>query len=348
MKKKILVSPLNWGLGHASRCIPIIRALIDQNFLPVMASDGDALLLLQKEFPKLTAYQLPSYNIVYSKNKHLKYKLLLSVPKIINAVNHEKKVVKEIIFKENISGIISDNRFGIRHSKIPSVYITHQLKVLSGKSTYITSKLHRHLIAKFDECWIPDNINEANLTGELSNSNFKNSRIKFIGTISRFEKKLLKKKYELLIILSGPEPQRTILEQKLSYQLKAYNRKTLLVKGIFSNKKVPFINKNVTTVNFMLASQLERAINQSEIILARSGYSTIMDLSKLNKKAFFIPTPGQFEQEYLARRIKDLYIAPFALQENFELKRLDDVKNYNGFQETKNNELNLSVFNIFR
>jgi len=347
MKKKILIAPLNWGLGHATRCVPIIKALIAANFEPILASDGDALTLLQKEFPQLRSYQLPSYQIKYSKNSNLKYKLLLSSPKIIKAIKQEKKAVEEIIDKENISGIVSDNRFGVRSTKIPSVYITHQLNVLSGNTTLITSKIHQQIISKFDECWVPDSMSEFNLSGELSSVKKKQLKVKFIGTLSRFKKQVIIKKTDLLIVLSGPEPQRSILEKKLLVQLKETNKKVVLVRGVITNEKLPLVTKNLTIVNYMLTERLEQTINESEVVLARSGYSTIMDLEKLEKKAFFIPTPGQFEQEYLASRMDKLGIAPFAYQDDFGLQLLDNIKNYNGFKTTETKKLNSGLFAIF-
>jgi len=345
--KKILVAPLNWGLGHATRCVPVIKALISNNFDPILASDGHALALLQKEFPHLTSYQLPSYNINYSKNNNLKYKLFRSTPKILNAVAQEKKATEKIVTKEDLSGIISDNRFGVRSTKIPSVYITHQFNVLSGSTTLMTSRLHQQIISKFYECWIPDTIDGLKLSGELSNIKDKKPKVKFIGTLSRFDKKSVSQKYDVLIVLSGPEPQRNLLEQKLLVQLAAYDKKVLFVRGVITKEILPSVNNNITIVNYMLSGQLEQAINESGIILARSGYSTIMDLAKLEKKVFFIPTPGQFEQEYLAQRMNELRVAPFADQDNFKLKMLDSIKSYKGFENTVTENLNPDLFNLF-
>ena len=146
-KKRILVAPLNWGLGHATRCVPIVNALISQNLEPIIASDGLALDLLKKEFPKIEAFELPSYNITYSKKaKGFKLKLLKDSPHLLKTIKREKKVVESLIEAENISGIISDNRFGVRHKQIPSVFITHQLRVMSGQHNMVkqqvTSKNH--------------------------------------------------------------------------------------------------------------------------------------------------------------------------------------------------------------
>jgi len=346
-KKKIMIAPLNWGLGHATRCIPVIKALLDNNFQPVIASDGDALLLLQKEFPELTSFKLPSYNIKFSKGNRLKYKLFLNIPRFLITARKEREVTEEIISKENISGIISDNRFGVRSDKIPSVYITHQINVLSGNTTSLTSKFHQRIISKFDECWVPDNIDHPKYSGDLSNTYKGNLKVKFIGILSRFDKGQENKKNDILIVLSGPEPQRSILEKKLLIKLKATNKKVLLVRGVVTEDKEPLISENLKVVNYMLSEQLQEAFRESDVILSRSGYSTIMDLVRLEKKAFFIPTPGQFEQEYLANRMKELKIVPFADQDSFELSMLEQVKNYSGFKKTGNNVLNPELFDLF-
>lgn len=347
VKKKIMVAPLNWGLGHATRCIPVIKALIDNNFEPVIASDGEALLLLQKEFPELKSFQLPSYNIKFSKGNRLKYKLFLNIPRFLITARKEREVTEEIIFKENISGIISDNRFGVRSNKIPSVYITHQLNVLSGNTTSITSKFHQRIISKFDECWVPDSIDQPKYSGDLSNTVKENLKVKFIGILSRFHKGQGNIKQDILIVLSGPEPQRSILEKKLLVQLKETNKKVLLVRGVVTDDEEPSVNENLKVVNYMLTEQLQEAFRESDVILSRSGYSTIMDLVRMEKKAFFIPTPGQFEQEYLANRMKELKRVPYAHQDHFELSMLEQVKNYRGFKKTGSGVLNPALFDLF-
>ena len=122
MSGKILVAPLNWGLGHAARCIPIINELLKENFKPVLASDGPALELLRREFPELETLELPSYNIKYSKKLWLG--LLLRVPHIIKTIIKEKKFIAGYLKHHQLEGIISDNRFGLRHPSVPSVYIS--------------------------------------------------------------------------------------------------------------------------------------------------------------------------------------------------------------------------------
>ncbi|WP_299105722.1 glycosyltransferase [uncultured Winogradskyella sp.] len=327
-------------MGHATRCIPIINALIEHNFEPIIASDGIALQLLQKEFPKLESFELPSYNITYSKKpKHLKLKLLKDTPHLLKTAKKEQKAIANFVKSNAISGIISDNRFGVRHNDVPSVFISHQLQVLSGNTTWFSTKIHQRIISKFDECWIPDYADKNNLSGILGHVKNFGVPLKYLGALSRFKKETLKTKYQLLVMLSGPEPQRTFLEEKLFGELKTYNGNICFIKGVIESQQTITQHKNMMIYNYMTSAELETTINESEMVLSRSGYTTIMDLTKLEKKAFFIPTPGQYEQEYLAKKLESEGIAPFCKQNDFTLDLLSQVENYKGmiFKESQLN-----------
>lgn len=336
VQKNILVAPLNWGLGHATRCIPIIKAMQQHGFRVIVASDGSALTLLQKEFPELLALELPSYEIAYAKKgEHFKWKLIKNSPKTIAAILEEKKIVKRWIQEYELSGILSDNRLGVYSKKIPSVFMTHQLNVLSGKTTWLSSKLHQFFIRKFTECWIPDYEHKPNLTGKLGHIQSNSFQLQYLGIISRFQHKPLPIVYDLLIVLSGPEPQRTLLEEKLRQEIKRFTGKVLMVCGVVeSEQRVTVDNENLI-YNYMTSDQLEVALLQSEKILCRSGYTTVMDVIQLGKKAFFIPTPGQFEQEYLAKRLKRNGYFPYEKQEDFRIEQLSQIDLYKGFPQPK-------------
>lgn len=346
--KTILVAPLNWGLGHATRCIPIIKALQENNFIPIIASDGIALALLRKEFPYVQTLELPSYHIEYAKNgKNFKWKLIKNLPKMITAIRDEKKMIKSWVKKHGIDGIISDNRLGVFSKKIPSVFITHQLNVMTGNTTWFTSKCHQHVIKKYNECWVPDTNEEVNLTGELGHLKTDELNIKYIGPLSRMRKKETPKVYELMIILSGPEPQRTFLEEKLLKEIVNYEGKVVFVKGVVEKDQTKLESGNVTHYNFMNSKQLEQTFNESDLVLCRSGYTTVMDLAKLGKKAFFIPTPGQYEQEYLAIKLQDENLVPYALQDDFTIEDLSRVKSFTGFSQFQDTIDWDALFSIF-
>src|SRR6187402_741395 len=332
--KTILIAPLNWGLGHATRCIPIIKALQENNFTPIIASDGISLELLRKEFPYLKTLELPSYQIEYAKNgKNFKWKLIKSLPKMIEAIREEKRIVNKWIKKYKIDGIISDNRLGVFSNKKPSVFITHQLNVMTGNTTWITSKLHQKFIKKYNACWIPDVNAQLNLTGKLGHLENSLLNLRYLGPLSRMHKMALPIQYDLMIILSGPEPQRGLLETHLTEEVKRFEGKVVFVKGIIETEQRKEQIGNVTYYNFMKTRQLEQTFNESEKVLCRSGYTTIMDLVKLNKKAFFIPTPGQYEQIYLAEKLQNEGLVPYATQENFKIENLSQIEKFKGLPE---------------
>lgn len=346
--KKIIVAPLNWGLGHATRCIPIIQGLLDNGYEPIIASDGVALELLKKEFPKLISFELPSYDIQYAeKGKNFKWKMIAQLPKIISTIKKERRKINKILKAYNFDGIISDNRLGVYSKDVPSVFMTHQLNVLTGNTSWITTKLHKKYIQKFDECWVPDVEKTPNLSGKLGHPTESIKNVKYIGPLSRLCKKPMPIKYDLMILLSGPEPQRTILEEKIIIELENYSKRVVFIKGIVEKNQKKEKKGNVTFYNFMNSTELEATFNESNHILCRSGYTTVMDLAKLNKKAFFIPTPGQYEQEYLAKKFDKEGIIPTCKQDKFKIKKLDKINFYKGFTNYSKKITWKELFDLF-
>lgn len=347
--KRILVAPLNWGLGHATRCIPIIKALLSQGHQPYIASDGVALVLLQKEFPHLPSYELPSYKISYAeKGQNFKVKMIWDSPKIIKAIAKEKKLVKKLVKEHQLDGIISDNRLGVFYKKVPCVFITHQLNVLSGNTTWMSSKAHQKIIKKFDACWVPDVEDKPNLTGRLGHLKKPRLNVVYLGPLSRFEKTDADPIFDIMVLLSGPEPQRTLLEEKLLKELQGFKGTILFVKGKIeqtqTKETIDTEKSQLILYNYMQSGELQNALNQSAKVLCRSGYTTVMDLAKLEKKAFFIPTPGQYEQEYLAKRLEKQNLVPYSAQDDF---RLDDLSRMEAFEGLTHFEAKVDYEELF-
>ncbi|WP_203256042.1 glycosyltransferase [Hyunsoonleella ulvae] len=348
MKKRILVAPLNWGLGHATRCIPILTALDASGFQPIIASDGLALTLLQKEFPQFSSIELPSYGVTYSKKgSHFKLKMIKDSPKLVKAIKAEKKAIRDIVETHNISGIISDNRLGVYNKHVPCAFITHQLNVLSGTTTWFSTKLHEKYITRFNECWVPDAESDLNLSGKLGHKKHLSITTKYMGPISRFTKMDLEESIDLLVLLSGPEPQRSLLEDKLLKEVKNFSGNVVVVRGIPQKQQTIEQKQGVTIYNFMTSNRLEKTINQSKLVLSRSGYTTVMDLAKLEKKAFFIPTPGQTEQEYLAKRLTQQGFVPSCSQKDFSIFLLDKISEYKGLKSFNTQVDYKDLFSLF-
>jgi hypothetical protein len=301
----VLIAPLNWGLGHATRCVPIIRKQLVQGERVVIAADGDAFLWLQKEFPKIKIIRFPGISIRYSSGNSQVIALLRQLPKIVFAVFREHEQLKKIIEQEKIDRVISDNRFGLWNKSVKCIYITHQLMIKAPNRwmEWLLWRLHRWIICRYDECWIPDIEGEGNLSGDLSHRYPLPRNAIFISWLSRFPVSVsatIKTYYNNLCLLSGPEPHRTLFEQKMTERFKDSSEKTLIVRGKpdEGNKKTTL--GNIDFVADLTDDYMEAYLLDTPHIFCRSGYSTLMDLKVLNCKATLFPTPGQTEQEYLA------------------------------------------------
>jgi len=197
---RVLVAPLCWGIGHATRCIPLIEQLQEKGYQPIIASDGEALKLLLQIFPALSFIELPGYQISYAQNpKWFFLKLLNQLPKFFNTYRREHRVIKDLVKRDNIAAIISDNRFGVYHKDIPSIYITHQLRVKAGFWTYLATKVHGYFFSKFTTSWIPDRENTPNLSGDLSHNISISKSRSYIGILSQFKKRVIPIKYDILV-----------------------------------------------------------------------------------------------------------------------------------------------------
>lgn len=322
-KQRILIAPLDWGLGHATRCIPLIRKWISDGHEVVLAVSGNTEQLLRGQFPGLRFIPLQGYNVHYSKGSGLIYSLLWQLPKILRAIRAENKWLSQLLEHEHFDLVVSDNRYGLHSKKAKCVLITHQVWI---KVPYpwrlangvIHKKIHQ-FINRFDECWIPDRQGESSLAGELSHGKNSPGNVKYIGWLSRFRTAAPAKQPsdKHVVLISGPEPQRSIFEAKMLYRARREGRPTLIIRGQPGDTS-PEINEGpIRIVNHLQDEEMLHALLHAERITCRPGYSTLMDLRLIGKKATLVPTPGQTEQEYLAGRL--------GKRENWEVISQDEL-----------------------
>ncbi len=323
---RILVAPLDWGLGHATRCIPLIRELLAQQAEVWLAGEGAQEQLLKAEFPELPFLSLPGYRIHYARTAWgLTWKMIQQGPKMLRAIRYEHRWLKKKVKEHGFDAVISDNRFGLSHTSIPCVFMTHQLQIKSaGGKRWIENILQKRnyrFINKYTACWVPDSEGDNNLAGELSHPDKQPAvPVRYIGLLSRFHKKdITEKKGHLLFILSGPEPQRSLLEEKIIRDISHYNGTAVIIRGLpGSGSLIPSTNM-IQFINHLPADELNTAMQQAEYIIGRSGYSTVMDVMAVQKKSILIPTPGQTEQQYLGQSLMEKGIAVCIKQEAFSL-----------------------------
>ncbi len=304
-----MIAPLDWGLGHASRCIPIIRELLVHGDEVIIAAEKNLAAMLEKEFPDLKIIFLRGYRAKYSSFLPMFLSMAFQTPKFAWRIFREHEQLKKIILDYRIDAVISDNRYGLWNKKIQTVFITHQvmIKCPSGLKFLepLLYRINKFFIKKFDECWIPDD--EKKLSGDLSYKYPFPSNAKFIGTLSRWKGKknnFSEKKYDVIGIVSGPEPHRSAFEKILIKQLSDSTLKCLIVLGKPEEQSETTVHGNLSIVSHLDSKKLLEAISSSESVICRAGYSSIMDLEAIGKNAVLVPTPGQTEQIYLATYLR--------------------------------------------
>ena len=329
--KRVLLCPLNWGLGHACRDIPVIESLISSNNEIILGGYGASGKLLKERFPKLKYLHFNSYSIRYSNSENQVFALLFQLPKIIYWILFEHFAVKKICRQQKIELIISDCRYGLWNKKVKSVFITHQLALKlpfsQGFLYTLANMVNRWLIAKFDATWVPDYIDMNNsLAGELSHPPYTIQKLTYLGILSRFNNKnrrnsRLKKEIDILFILSGPEPHRSIFEEIIKKELLKTGIIGVIVQGKVGKADQKSLG-NTTIHSFKSDSELLDLVARSKYIICRSGYSSVMDIACLGVNALFVPTPGQTEQEYLAEYLFSKKAFPWCKQSEFKLDKI--------------------------
>ncbi len=311
---KILIAPLDWGLGHTTRCIPLIRYLLAQGHQVIAAAEGASARLLNENFPRLVILDLQGYRVHYSSNKRgFTWHILKQVPRLLSAIRRERAWLLQLQEQYSFDLILSDNRYGIYNPHVPSAILTHQLQIQSGWGALIDRILrtmHYRLLHKFNECWIVDEPGAQNLSGILGHPRHSPRNARYLGWLSQFAPAargngpLLpdNEKPLVLVLLSGPEPMRSQLEQALLPQMQGLERyRFILVAGSPLAKSDHALSPFIQYYSHLNAAELAPIMQQADLLICRSGYSTLMDIAVMGKKALLIPTPGQTEQEYLAR-----------------------------------------------
>lgn len=308
----VLVAPLDWGLGHATRCVPIIRYLLEKKCTVTLAAEGPVAVLLRSNFPDLNIVPLRGYRISYSRNAiTFSAKILSQIPKILGSIKREKSWLGGWASEHRFDLVISDNRYGLKIAGLYSVIMTHQLQIHSGHGQLtdrILRSLHYPMLEKFDQCWVIDEAAQTGLGGQLSHPDTLPGNAKYLGLLSQLhpvpEVTEIDKKH-ILVLLSGPEPMRGILEEKILTQAASQSQYNFtIVAGNPSATPPELIPDHMQYKTHLNASKLKALLGSSALVICRSGYSTLMDLAIMGKKALLIPTPGQSEQEYLGDRLR--------------------------------------------
>jgi hypothetical protein len=323
---RILVAPLDWGLGHATRCIPIISRLIGLGAVPVIGADRGPMELLRREFPDLEHTVLPGPVIRYGSGRQQLWSMAWQFPAMVRGISRERAQLQSLRRKMRLHAVISDQRFGMRDPTLPSVVLTHQVFPFTPAAQGSLRRINSRFLSTFTRCWVVDHKEGPGLAGDLSHGASMPPNARYIGTLSRMRPDVAppKEYHDVVAVISGPEPHRTLLEQRLLEQLQHIKGHHLLVRGLPGSADERLMG-NVRAVAHMGGSELNAHLVHAGRIIARTGYTTLMDLEAIGRKALLIPTPGQPEQEYLGRLHAPLGVHLVRAQEQLRLTEALDA-----------------------
>lgn len=300
--QKILLCPLNWGIGHATRMVAYAKQLEKADNTILVAGADEVLAIFKEELPHVERFHLEDIHVHYSKSNKTVRKLLFYAPLFLLSLYKQHNLLKRLLAKVDVDVLVSDNRPSLWNKSVPSYYITHQpsLKLTDGWhwAEGVATRIHQWFIRHFQACLIPDVEGEDSLSGELSVINDDRIERHYIGWLSRFDTTNLDVEREdyTLLILSGVEPSRTDLRNEIVERFRG-TQEQLIIAGGYSAET----NDNIITLPYVRTEALKPLILSSKHVICRSGYSMLTDLKVLGREAEYIATPGQPEQEYLAK-----------------------------------------------
>jgi len=331
--KHVLVSPLSWGLGHATRDLPIIRYLLERGHRVTIAASDRALALLEREAPECDFERLPDYPPPYSAGKHFVPKFVAMAPAMLWAIEVESVRVRRLLRRRRFDLIVSDNRFRVRSRHVPSFVITHQLRFMTppGLEAFerLTEFFNYVYLHPFDRIIVPDAADPvANLSGRLSHDLpylRRSRRVYYAGPLASVRRMDVAQDVDLFISISGPEPPRTQLERTILRKVRQIEGDRIVVAlGKPEVKETRHIDGRVEVHGFLDRARQQEMLNRARFVVCRSGYTTVMELAELGRKALFIPTPGQTEQVYLGRYYEER--GYFHTVDQYELDLAPDIE----------------------
>ena len=326
---RILIAPLDWGLGHVTRSVPLIRHILSLGHTVIFAGNESQQKYVRSVYPALHYINLEGYNVSYARSKYgMIPRIALQIPRLRKMIRTEQAWLQETIKALHIDAVLSDNRYGLYSKLVPCVFITHQLQVRTGYSRHLDHlllRLHYRFIEKFTHCWIVDEQEDNGLSGALAHpARLPKVKTDYIGLLSQCAGSAVRpqpgNEFYVLILLSGTEPQRSMLSELLWKKAIKSDQHIIFVEGSEQATVPASIPPHISYHKRLSADELSTAIETASIVICRSGYSSIMDLIALNKKAVLIPTPGQTEQEYLGQYLGKQKIFMVSDQKKFDLQ----------------------------
>jgi spore coat polysaccharide biosynthesis predicted glycosyltransferase SpsG len=353
---KICIAPLDWGLGHATRCIVLAKTLQSMGHTIYIASEGAHAVVLKEALPNANHLLLKGYRVQYSKKRFwLMAHLMIQIPKILKAIYYEHQWLQKQQAEHTFDVIISDNRFGMFTKNAKSIFVTHQLCIQTPWrwATSLIQKIQYSWLQHFNECWIPDLSNKENsLSGILAHPEILPTiPVFYIGTLSRLyqtPRHITLPHFSFLVLVSGPEPQRTLFEKRVWEEIKNAEANGVVVAGRpqdpLNKMDLQFIGEKCVCLSHVDGATLASLIDATDIVISRGGYTSLMELVPFNKQLIMVPTPGQTEQEYLGKLWQEKkWALCFDQEASFSIKSALQLLDNTSLEQSPFEELNLEL-----
>ncbi|MEK6968538.1 MAG: glycosyltransferase [Nanoarchaeota archaeon] len=338
----------NYGLGHATRMLPVIMKLIEQGEKVTIVAKGNSLLMLKNELGDASNYELMQYEVPlkFSDKGFSMFETLKAGPSFISLISSQKKWLENFSAKEKIDRVIADGEIGYHLKNKKSFFVNNQLRLLPGSLLGDGTELLTDVFSKgFEKVIVPDDEN-GTLGGLLTSKTrfYDKKRLAYVGILSSIRKKNVVRNVDYFISISGPGISKEVFTRQVMEQLHLLKGKVVVALGRPDLKEIAS-KGNAKIYPYLNRKQQESFLNKAKLVISRSGYTTMMELAEIDKKAFFIPTLNHPEQEYLAKFQKNSGRFHYSKQDSFNFKEdIDEAKQYPGFKNVPKTKKSVEKF----
>jgi len=322
----ILYAVCAWGLGHATRSLPILRRLAREHRV-IVYSDGPALALVRSELPDLAFVEAPAYPNIFG-GRLLALDFFLGLPRLVRAMRAEYRETQTLVAMHGIDRVVSDSRWGVSSRRVPSIFISHHLRQVAPRGFRAAERLTeavtwRSIHGRYRRILVPDVASGGGLSGRLAHelSRYDPAQLRYIGPISDVTRQAVTRDLDTLVVLGGPEPSRSRLEEHLLPGLAALPGRTVVLRGVPDARAPRWPLATVAAFPHAPKAERDTLFSAARVIVGRSGYTTLMDAASVGARALFIPLPGQTEQEYLAARLAQRGLTHHVRERDVDLPR---------------------------
>jgi len=310
MARRILFAVHDWGLGHATRSLVLIRALVQRgDAVTILMAESPGLALLRAELGDACEFY-PYEDIPKPFSRYpavFYFRMSCSVPQIWLRFTLEQRLTERLVRERRLDAVVSDSRLGVWSREAPSYCVFHSLRqIIPGRPRQlerIVERAQRYALRGYRAILVPDVEGDDALAGDLAHDLDVDWRGKlvYIGPLSELQPNGAAEDIDYFFSISGVEPHHTMLAERVLAALPALRGRSVVALGRPGSAADVRTVGNATIHGYLDRRAQGEMLARARVIVGRSGYTTLMEAAGFGKRALFVPTPGQSAQEYLAK-----------------------------------------------